>query len=264
MIWGFLSGGIILCPWGISSFRKSGSKIDTGLQEEITESSEVRELEEVITEDTISENAMTEAETTEELVLDKAVRDNSTAEEVIFEEEVSREEITENEVSGEAIEQEVVREEVTEDIAIEEVVTEETITEKVIVEEETAEVMIIGEEAEVEAYKEVACSDEEGPEVKRLSLVEIIDKGFQAKEDGQFHLTAEWFIAALELKPDPDVAFYLIIESYWHWKKCYTAEDAWSKLSGYITEFMENSTPEWRQKLRTWIKTENILTDSMN
>jgi hypothetical protein len=263
VIWGFLSGGILLCPWGISSFRKSGSKNDTGLQKEISESSDVRELEEASTEDVISENAKTEAETTEELVVDKVDRGNSAAEELIFEEEVPREEIAEDEVSGEANE-EVVREEVTEDVAIEEVVKEETITEKVIVEEETAEVMIIGEEAEVEAYKEIACSDEEEPEVKGLSLAEIIDKGFQAKEDGQFHLATEWFIAALELKPDPDVAFYLIIESYWHWKKCYSAEDAWSKLSGYITEFMVSSTPEWRQKLRTWIKTENILTDSTN
>jgi len=114
----------------------------------------------------------------------------------------------------------------------------------------------------IEPHDEVACSGEgDSYEVERFSLEEIIEKGFQAKEEGNYHLAAEWFLHALDRKPTSDIAFYLIVESYRHWKNGYSTKEALSKVSPYINEYIKDAPPEWRIKLAEWLQDEKL---SMN
>lgn len=107
----------------------------------------------------------------------------------------------------------------------------------------------------------VACSDVVSPEVEEFSLEEIVEKGFQAKEKGNYHLAAEWFIYALDRRPSYDIAFYLIIESYWHWKTGYSTIEALNKVRPYINDYIKDAPSEWRMKLTAWLEEEKVINE---
>ena len=94
--------------------------------------------------------------------------------------------------------------------------------------------------------------------MKEFSLQELIEKGFQAKEQERFHLAAEWFILALDQKPSYDIAFYLIVETCEHWKNGSSIYDALDKVAPYINEYIQNAPPEWRTQLMEWLDNENL------
>lgn len=94
--------------------------------------------------------------------------------------------------------------------------------------------------------------------MKEFGLQELIEKGFQAKEQERFHLAAEWFILALDQKPSYDIAFYLIVETCEHWKNGSSIYDALDKVSPYINEYIQNAPPEWRTQLMGWLENENL------
>lgn len=137
---------------------------------------------------------------------------------------------------------------------------EEPVNEVTLLEEEPVNEATFLEK--IASLDEVACSSEgDSHEVEGFSLEEIIEKGFQAKEEGNYHLAAEWFLHALDRKPTSDIAFYLIIESYRHWKNGYSTKEALSKVSPYINEYIKDAPPEWRIKLAEWLQDEKL---SMN
>ncbi|SHN82221.1 hypothetical protein SAMN02745215_03768 [Desulfitobacterium chlororespirans DSM 11544] len=94
--------------------------------------------------------------------------------------------------------------------------------------------------------------------MKEFSLQELIEKGFQAKEQERFHLAAEWFMLALDQKPSYDIAFYLIVETCGHWKNGSSIYDALDKVTPYINEYIQNAPPEWRTQLLEWLDNENL------
>ncbi len=94
--------------------------------------------------------------------------------------------------------------------------------------------------------------------MKEFGLQELIEKGFQAKEQERFHLAAEWFILALDQKPSYDIAFYLIVETCEHWKNGSSIYDALDKVTPYINEYIQNAPPEWRTQLMGWLENENL------
>lgn len=94
--------------------------------------------------------------------------------------------------------------------------------------------------------------------MKEFSLQELIEKGFQAKEQERFHLAAEWFMLALDQKPSYDIAFYLIVETCEHWKNGSSIYDALDKVAPYINEYIQNAPPEWRIQLMEWLDNENL------
>lgn len=94
--------------------------------------------------------------------------------------------------------------------------------------------------------------------MKEFSLQELIEKGFQAKEQERFHLAAEWFMLALDQKPSYDIAFYLIVETCEHWKNGSSIYDALDKVAPYINEYIQNAPPEWRTQLMEWLENENL------
>ncbi|WP_242825389.1 MFS transporter [Desulfitobacterium dichloroeliminans] len=95
-------------------------------------------------------------------------------------------------------------------------------------------------------------------QTEEFGLEYLIDRGFQAKEQGRFHLAAEWFILALEQKPSYDIAYYLIMEICEHWKNGSSIYDALDKVTPYLNEYIQNAPPEWGIKLVEWLEVENL------
>lgn len=93
---------------------------------------------------------------------------------------------------------------------------------------------------------------------KEFSLEELIEKGFQAKDQGRFHLAAEWFMLALDQKPSYDIAFYLIVETCEHWKNGSSIYDALDKVAPYLNEYIQSAPPEWGTQLMEWMEKENL------
>jgi hypothetical protein len=258
LIWGLLSGGILICPWGIAAIR--GHKKNTELEKEESEE-ELAVLEE---EEPIEELAVLEEEEPVEELEVLEVEEPVEELEVLEEEEPVEElEVLEEE---EPVEELVVleEEEPVEELAV---LEEEELVEELAELEEKEPVEEIGELKEEEPVEELTSFDriellEEANwsnEVLEYSLEEIIEKGFQAKEEEHYHLAAEWFIYALSRKPASDIAFYLIVESYQHWQNGFSPKEALNKLSPYINQYLEDAPPDWRFKLSSWLKEEKVF-----
>ncbi|MGI1660564.1 MAG: MFS transporter [Desulfitobacterium sp.] len=95
-------------------------------------------------------------------------------------------------------------------------------------------------------------------QAEEFSIEDLIDRGFRAKEQGRFHLAAEWFILALEQKPSYDITFYLIVEICEHWGNGSSIHDALDKVTPYLNEYIQNAPPEWGIKLVEWLEVENL------
>lgn len=109
--------------------------------------------------------------------------------------------------------------------------------------------------------------DESGQEIneevvieiqRQFTLEELIDNGFEAKEQGRFHLAAEWFLLALDQKPNYDITYYLIIDACEYWKNGSYIHEAYDKLTPYIKDFMQNAPLEWKHQLSEWLRGRNL------
>lgn len=91
-----------------------------------------------------------------------------------------------------------------------------------------------------------------------FSLEQLIEKGFLAKEQGRYHLAAEWFILALDQRPSYDIAYYLIVEACEYWMNGLSTYDALDKVAPYLNEYIQNAPTEWGEKLMEWLKKEKL------
>jgi hypothetical protein len=103
---------------------------------------------------------------------------------------------------------------------------------------------------------EVASEGEASSIEVDYSLEEIIEQGFQAKEEANYLYAVELFISALDKKPSPDIAFYLITDSYWLLKQSTLSNEALNRVEPYINEYMESAPPEWLVRLSEWLQKE--------
>lgn len=113
-------------------------------------------------------------------------------------------------------------------------------------------------EAGTESEDRVASAGSPIIHTAEFSLEELIEKGFQAKDQGRFHLAAEWFILALDQKPSYDIAYYLIVETCEHWKNGSSINDALDKVTPYLNEYIQSAPPEWGTQLMEWLEKENL------
>ncbi|NMA69486.1 MAG: hypothetical protein GX958_08730 [Desulfitobacterium sp.] len=91
-----------------------------------------------------------------------------------------------------------------------------------------------------------------------FNLEELINKGFQAKEQGKFHLASEWFLLALEEEPTPDIEFYLLVDIYKYWKNGNSPQEALDKVTPYLLEYMAKAPSQWTTELKEWIRNEKL------
>lgn len=93
---------------------------------------------------------------------------------------------------------------------------------------------------------------------EQLSLEDSLEKGFQAKEEGNYQLAAEWFIYTLDNKPVADIAFYLIVDSYGLLTNIISSNEALERVKPYIIEFFKEAPSEWCIELMEWLEKEKI------
>lgn len=91
------------------------------------------------------------------------------------------------------------------------------------------------------------------PEMSVLSFEQLIEKGFEAKEREEHQKAADYFYLALKTEPAPDIAYYLITDSYGLWKSADLVDDALSKLVPFINKFQNEAPIAWQNRLAKWL-----------
>ncbi|MDA8443426.1 MAG: tetratricopeptide repeat protein [Peptococcaceae bacterium] len=124
-------------------------------------------------------------------------------------------------------------------------------------------------ESEVEAKVDTRCENGEdtneetelesiGGDNSEITLELCLDKGFAAKLAGDFKVAAEWFTQALNLNPDPDLAFYFISDAFWLWSSATNREGAIEKLQQHWVYYLDHASPSLRSKFVDWLQNENL------
>lgn len=90
------------------------------------------------------------------------------------------------------------------------------------------------------------------------SIEDIIDLGFAAKNAGRFELAAQWFGQALEMGPEPDLAFSLLLDIFWLWQIAKGKEFAIEQLAGHANRI--NFPNKIKQQFNNWLERENLST----
>jgi len=90
-----------------------------------------------------------------------------------------------------------------------------------------------------------------------LSIDEIIDLGFREKNAGNFKEAATHFYQALSQEPKPDLAFYLIIDSYWLWNNLGKRDYAITQLRTYVQKYLPLFNTELRRQFDAWMVKES-------
>lgn len=114
--------------------------------------------------------------------------------------------------------------------------------------EETEE---LGEETE---ESEEETEDVKEQSTKPVNVEDLIDSGFAAKSRGSFHEAAELFVQALDLRPAPDLAYYLIIDAY---DMCVAAGDPnriIRRLNQYCLEYKDTLPSGMKENFEKWLK----------
>jgi len=94
--------------------------------------------------------------------------------------------------------------------------------------------------------------------VFKLSMDELLDLGFQEKQDENFEKAASYFYQALSKDPIPDLAFSLIIDCYWLWNNLGQRDSARSQLQTYIRKYLPLFSTELRLQFEAWMVKEDL------
>ncbi|GAB6174949.1 hypothetical protein JCM15765_44270 [Paradesulfitobacterium aromaticivorans] len=92
-----------------------------------------------------------------------------------------------------------------------------------------------------------------------ITLEDLINWGFAAKNAGRYQSAAEWFSRALSLRPAPDLAFYLIMDACTLWLAVNKRAYAQELLTYYWQEYAHRFAPEQRTQMTAWLSKENLL-----
>ena len=92
-----------------------------------------------------------------------------------------------------------------------------------------------------------------------ITLEDLINWGFAAKNAGRYQSAAEWFSRALSLRPAPDLAFYLIMDACTLWLAVNKRAYAQELLTYYWQEYAHLFAPEQSTQMTAWLSKENLL-----
>ena len=94
--------------------------------------------------------------------------------------------------------------------------------------------------------------------VFKLSMDELLDLGFQEKQDENFEKAASYFYQALSKDPIPDLAFSLIIDCYWLWNNLGQRDSARIQLQTFIRKYLPLFSTELRLQFEAWMVKEDL------
>ncbi|MFZ3101329.1 MAG: hypothetical protein WA131_03220 [Desulfitobacteriaceae bacterium] len=89
-------------------------------------------------------------------------------------------------------------------------------------------------------------------------IINMIDQGFEAKNDGQLYVAAKWFNAALALHPKPDLAVSLIMDVFILWKTSDHGDIALERLELFWGEYQNKLSTDLRRQFNSWLAKENL------
>jgi len=90
------------------------------------------------------------------------------------------------------------------------------------------------------------------------SIDELIEQGFNEKNDNNFVRAADLFYKALSLEPTPDLAFYLIMDCYWMWNNLGERDYALTQLQKYIKKYLPQFNLELSNRFYNWMAKANL------
>lgn len=126
-------------------------------------------------------------------------------------------------------------------------------------EPETELEMIVESEIRTESSQTNAEAEPMAEPEPEITLEDLINCGFAAKNAGRFQSAAEWFTRALSLHPEPDLAFYLIMDACSLWLTVNKRDQAQGLLMHYWPEYERLLAHEQRTQLSAWLSKENLL-----
>lgn len=143
---------------------------------------------------------------------------------------------------------------------VEEVIEIAESTQAVIPEEMGITAKKVDEETFVQKNRDSLSSTSlhEADSFDHLSIDECLDRGFAAKCSGNFAGAAEWFVKALQLHPDQDIAFYLMTDAYKLWNASGQGEAAVKRLTLFWQIYINEFSPYFYRQFVTWLNTENL------
>ncbi|MDR3287908.1 MAG: prominin family protein [Peptococcaceae bacterium] len=110
-----------------------------------------------------------------------------------------------------------------------------------------------------EEQPEEPVAEAEGEEQPEESLDELINRGFAAKSSGRLEEAAALFAEALELKPTPDIAYYLIIDAYQMGTTGLENADLVRRLSRHCAAYKDILPPDMKEGFREWMLQQKLF-----
>jgi hypothetical protein len=144
----------------------------------------------------------------------------------------------------------------------EEPISEESISEELISEESISDIWFDSELSNItqindEVAGTIEVINEEGPS-DLLTIDELLELGFIEKNAENFSQAAVYFMRALAMEPDQDIAFYLILDCYWFWKRIGETRLAFSQIVDYAKRYVAIFSPDLKGQFEVWLKKEDL------
>jgi len=96
-------------------------------------------------------------------------------------------------------------------------------------------------------------------EDQKLFLDGLIDMAFEAKSYGLFDESIKLFVQALDLKPPPDIAFYLIIDTYSMLDASTDKTSITQRLRKHCMQYKKDMPSEMKDIFEKWLTEENLF-----
>lgn len=99
----------------------------------------------------------------------------------------------------------------------------------------------------------------EKSDIEDKGIDQLLDLGFAEKISGDFSQATAYFLRALALEPEPEIAFYLIIDCHWLWKNNLKSEEGLKPILFYAGQYAEKFSPDLQRQFEDWLRKEDIM-----
>ncbi|MDQ7096035.1 hypothetical protein REC12_20780 [Desulfosporosinus sp. PR] len=115
---------------------------------------------------------------------------------------------------------------------------------------------IDAEDVAVDNEEEEPCILEGSREL--LSIDELLELGFKEKYAENFAQAAAYFLQALALEPEPDTAFYLILDCHWLGKNIGESDRLLPQIMVYAHNYFSQFSADLQRQFEVWLSKEDL------
>lgn len=95
-------------------------------------------------------------------------------------------------------------------------------------------------------------------ETSNLDLEGMMDRGFWAKEQGNYEEAAAWFLRVLDKNPTPDIQVYIVMDIFEFWHNIGKDAQAKKVVQDFNHKFFNDLPPELQNEFKAWMARHQI------